>query len=451
MLLTGCLLIAAIVWAQPKKVSADRIVAVVGDKIVLKSDIDNQIMDMQRQGVEVPPNATCMTLEQAMGIKALVLQAERDSLPVTEEEVQADIENQIRGFINYYGSKDELERISGRTLYQLKEDFREGFRDRKLAAAMRNKIVDNVRITPNEVKAYFDKLPTDSLPYYESELEIGQIVVYPKASRDAEEYCIEQLKDFKRQLETGRKDMKTLASLYSDDPGSKEKAGQYDINRNERQWDPNFLAKAFSLKEEGQVSNPFKSKFGYHIVQLVSRAGDDAVVRHILKIPQITKTEINAAKQKLDSVRALLITNQTTFGEAVSRYSDDENSKFTGGRKTNNEGSSYITMDQLDKDMVLMMKDLQVGQYSQPVEFSDERNKKGVRIVYLISRSEPHRENLKDDFSKIAQRALEAKKNEVLDKWFNDRISSYYIKIDEEYKGCEEMKKWLNPAGTAKR
>lgn len=451
MLLTCCVFSAALVWAQPKKVSADRIVAVVGDKIVLKSDIDNQIMDMQRQGVEVPPNATCMTLEQAMGIKALVLQAERDSLPVTEEEVQADIENQIRGFINYYGSKDELERISGRTLYQLKEDFREGFRDRKLAAAMRNKIVDNVRITPNEVKAYFDKIPTDSLPYYESELEIGQIVVYPKASRDAEEYCIDQLKDFKRQLETGRKDMKTLASLYSDDPGSKEKAGQYDINRNERQWDPNFLAKAFSLKEEGQVSNPFKSKFGYHIVQLVSRAGDDAVVRHILKIPQITKIEINAAKQKLDSVRALLITNQTTFGEAVSRYSDDENSKFTGGRKTNNEGSSYITMDQLDKDMVLMMKDLQVGQYSQPVEFADERNKKGVRIVYLISRSEPHRENMKDDYNKIAQRALEAKKNEVLDKWFNDRIASYYIKIDEEYKGCDEMKKWLTPAGTAKR
>ena len=138
----------------------------------------------------------------------------------------------------------------------------------------------------------------------------------PNDAVDAEEYCIDQLKDFKRQLETGRKDMKTLASLYSDDPGSKEKAGQYDINRNERQWDPNFLAKAFSLKEEGQVSNPFKSKFGYHIVQLVSRAGDDAVVRHILKIPQITKTEINAAKQKLDSVRALLITNQTTFGNS---------------------------------------------------------------------------------------------------------------------------------------
>lgn len=429
-------------FAQPKKVVADRIIAVIGDKIVLKSDIDNTISDMRRQGAEVPENAACLTLEQAMGIKALVLQAEKDSLPITDEEIEADIDNQIRGFINSYGSKEKLEEISGRTIYQLKEDFKDGFRERKLAAAMRNKIVENLRITPNEVKAYFDLIPKDSLPFYESELEIGQIVIYPKASRDAEEYCIEQLKTFKLQLESGRKDMRTLASLYSEDPGSKDKSGQYEINRNERQWDPAFMAKAFSLKE-GQVSNPFKSKFGYHIIQLVSRAGDDAVVRHILKIPQITKTEVSTAKQKLDSVRALLITGATTFGEAVSKYSDDEGSKFTGGRKTNMEGSTYITLDQLDKEMLLMMKDLQVGQYAQPVEFMDERGKKGVRIVYLISRSEPHRENLKDDYNKISQRALENKKGELLEKWFNEKISSYYIKIDPEYQHCEELKKWL--------
>jgi peptidyl-prolyl cis-trans isomerase SurA len=429
-------------FAQPKKVVADRIVAVVGDKIVLKSDIDNTILDMQRQGMEVPENARCLSLEQALGVKALVLQAEIDSLPVTDEEVNADIENQIRGFINAYGSKEKLEEISGRSIYQLKEDFKEGFRDRKLAAAMRNKIVETVRITPNEVKAYFDLIPKDSLPFYESELEIGQIVLYPKASRDAEEYCIEQLKGFKQQLETGKKDMRTLAGLYSEDPGSKDKSGQYEVNRNEKQWDPTFIAKSFTLKEEGQVSAPFKSKFGYHIIQLVSRAGDDAVIRHILKIPQITKTEISVAKQKLDSVRALLITNATTFGEAVAKYSDDEASKFTGGRKSNNEGSTYITIDQLDKDMVLMMNDLKVGQYSQPTEFVDERGKKGVRIVYLISRSEPHRENIKDDYNKITQRALEFKKNETLEKWFTDKIANFYIKIDEEYKACEEMQKW---------
>ena len=174
------------VFAQPKKIVADKIVAVVGDKIVLKSDIDNSLLDMQRQGIEAPPNARCLTLEQALGVKALVLQAEKDSLPVTDEEVEGDIENQIRSFINAYGSKDELERVAGKTVYQLKEDFREGFRDRKLATAMREKIVGDIKITPNEVKKYFEKIPADSLAFYESEIEVGQIIIYPKASRDAE-------------------------------------------------------------------------------------------------------------------------------------------------------------------------------------------------------------------------------------------------------------------------
>ena len=444
------ILLCFIATAQSPKVMADKVIAVVGDKIVLKSDIDNTIIDMQRQGLEIPANAKCLSLEQAMGIKALVVQAEKDSLPVTEEEINADIENQIRGFINAYGSKEKLEEISGRTLYQLKEDFKEGFRERKLAGAMRNKIVEGIRITPNEVKAYWDKIPKDSLPFYESEVEIGQIIDYPRASRDAEEYCVEQLKDFKTQLEAGKKDFCTLAALYSEDPGSKDKCGKYDVNRNERQWDPAFLSKAFTLKE-GQVSIPFKSKFGYHIIQMMNRAGDDAVVRHILKIPQITKTEITASKLKLDSVRAKLLVGSLSFGEAVSRYSSDDASKFTGGRKSNAEGSTYITIDQLDKDMVLMMKDLQVGQYSQPTEFAEERGKKGVRIVYLLSRSAPHRENLKDDYNKIAQRALENKKGEILEKWFNERIPTYYVKVDSEFQSCPEMKKWVSVAATAKK
>jgi peptidyl-prolyl cis-trans isomerase SurA len=443
LLIANCLLLAA--FTQPKKVVADKIIAVVGDKIILKSDIDNSIQDMERQGIEVPNNARCLTLEQAMGIKALVLQAERDSLPITEEEVEAAIDNQIRSFIGAYGTKEKLEEIAGKTVYQLKEDFKEGFRDRKLAEAMRNKIVDGIKITPKEVAIYFDKLPKDSLPFYESELEIGKIVRYPKASRDAEEYCLDQLKEFKLQLESGRKDMKTLAALYSDDPGSKEKAGQYEINRNEKQWDPAFMAKAFSLKE-GQISAPFKSKFGYHIIQMVSRAGDDATVRHILKIPQVTQTELQEGIQKLDTVRSKLIAGTIQFSEAVSRYSEDEASKFTGGMQQNQEGGTSLTIDQLDKDLVVMMKNLTVGQYSQPSDFTDEKGKKGVRIIYVRSRTEPHRENIRDDYNKIAQRALEEKKSDALENWFNTKISTYYIMIDNEYKNCDEMKKWSNSA-----
>lgn len=442
-----CLSFFVLLKAQPtsqtKPVLADKIVAVVGDKIILQSDIDNSLLDMQRQGMELPENARCLTLEQALSIKALVLQAEKDSISVTEEEVETEIDNQVRFFITQYGSKEELERVAGKTIYQLKEDFKEGFRDRKLAQSMRNKIIENIKITPNEVGAYFESIPKDSLPLYESELEVAQIVSYPKASRDAEEYCIQQLKEYKEQIESGKSDFKTLASLYTEDPGSKEKGGEYEINRNQKDLDAIWLSKAFTLKE-GQISTPFKTRFGYHILQLVSRAGDDAVVRHILKIPQVTIIEMNENKQKLDSVRAKLIAGTIQFGEAVNKYSDDEASKFSAGQLQSRDGSSFITIDQLDKDMVAMLKDLQIGQYSQPIEFTDERGRRGIRIVYLKSKTEPHRENIKDDYNRIASRALDEKKNNALEKWFNTKISSYYIMIDDEFGQCPEMQKWIN-------
>lgn len=431
----------SVAMAQPKKVVADKIIAVVGNKVVLKSDIDNTILDMQRQGIEIPKDARCLSLEQAMGIKALVLQAEKDSLPVTDEEIEADIDNQIRYFISQYGSKDEVERIAGKSLYQLKEDFKDGFRDRKLASSMRNKIVDGIKITPNEVKAYFEKFPTDSLPFYETEVEVGQIVMYPKASRDAEEYCIEQLADYKKQIESGKKDFGTVASVYTDDPGSKDRGGMYEINRNQKDLDPIWLSKAFTLKE-GQISNPFKTRFGYHIIQLVSRAGDDAVVRHILKIPQVTGVEMKGGFTKLDSVRAKLIAGTIDFGTAVNKYSDDEASKFTAGMLQGRDGT-FLTIDQLDKDMVVMLKDLKVGEYSQPVEYVDERGRKAIRIVYLKSQTEPHRENLKDDYNKIAQRAIEEKKETALENWFDAKIRTYYIMIDDEYKGCSTLGRWV--------
>lgn len=442
------LLITIAAFAQPKKVIADKIIAVVGNKIILKSDIDNSIIDMQRQGMEVPADAYCLALDQALGIKSLVLQAEKDSLPVSDEEIEGEIDNQIRYFIGQYGSKEELEKVAGKTLYQLKEDFKESFRDRKLASAMRNKIVDGIKITPNEVKAYFESIPADSLPYYETELEVGQIVVFPKASKDAEDYCIEQLNEYKKAVESGKKDFATLATLNTEDPGSKENGGRYEINRNQKDMDPIWMAKAFTLKP-GQISNPFKTRFGYHIIQLVSRLGDDAVVRHILKIPQVTQVEMREGYVKLDSIRAKLIAGTLEFGAAVSRYSDDESSKFTAGILQGKDGS-FLTIDQLDKDLVVKLQELKVGEYSMPLEYTTETGKKGLRIIYLKTKTTPHRENLKDDYNKIAQRALDLKKENALEKWFQTKIKNYYIMLDSEYKGCPVLKKWYDVAESKK-
>lgn len=428
-------------FAQVKKVVADKIIATIGDKIILKSDIENSIHDMQRQNIDVPPNASCILLQQAIALKALVLQAERDSLPVSDEEVDAEIDNKIRYYINAYGSKQILEQIAGKTVFQLKEEFKPVIRDQLLAKAERDKIAGNVRITPKEVEAYYNKIPKDSLHFYEAQFEIGQIVMYPKPNRDLENYAIEQLKEYKKEVEDGSKKFEVLASLFSDDPGSKNNGGEYEINRNEKQWDPLFLSKAFSLKD-GQISNVFKTKFGYHIIQMVSRRGDDATIRHILKVPQVSSIEINATKEKLDSIKNLLTEGKMTFGEAVSKFSEDDNSKFTGGLITGGADgqTTFLPIDQFDKDLVLMLKDLKVGQYSEPTEFMDPSSqKKAVRIVELIAKTEPHRENLKDDYDKISQRALEEKKNDALEEWFNKNLSKFYINISNDYATCPEL------------
>ncbi len=433
--------ISAAVYAQPKKVIADKIVAQVGDKIILRSDIYNSIQDAQRQGAALPPNPECMLVERALIEKGLVLQAEKDSLPVSDEELDAELDNQIRGFVMQYGSKEVLEEVAGKSVYQLKEDFRQPFRERKLADQMRKKIVENVKMTPNEVRAYFEQIPKDSLHFYESELEVSEIVVYPKANREVESYVTRELNEWKKQVEDGSKKFEQLAKSYTEDPGSKESGGQYNINRNDKFWDPAFLAAAFKLKE-GQVSQVVKSKFGLHLIQMVSRSGDDAVIRHILRIPPVTDTEVKESIGLLDTIRSKLVAETTTFGEAVNKYSEDEGSKFSGGRRQGRDGSGFVTIDQLDKDMVLAIQKLKVGEYSQPIPFTDERGKKAVRLVYLQTRTEPHRESLKDDYSKISQRVLEEKKNDVLDKWFKSHIPNYYIVIDKDFSGCENVKEW---------
>jgi len=433
--------------SQTKKVVADKIIGKVGDRIILKSDIANAIADIQRNGGEVPPNPDCMLMEAELIKKALVLQAEKDSLVVEEADIEAEIENRIRYFMRMYGGKEAVEEISGRSIYQMKEDFRKPLREQKLAEKMRGKILETVRITPVEVKEYYEDIPKDSLPYYESELEIGQVVVFPKADREIESYTAKQLNDIKKQIESGARRFDQMAKLYSEDPGSKDNGGQYTLNRADKFWDPVFLSTAFKLKE-GQISNVVKSKFGLHIIQCVTRNGDDAVVRHILMIPPVTEDELNKTKEKLDSARSKLIAGTITWSEAISKYSDDED-KFSGGWLLGPDQSSMVTIDQVDKSMLPILKNLKPGQYSQPEVFANEQGKKGVRFIYLRTRTEPHRENLKEDYNKIATRALEEKKQNILSTWFSQKIGSYYIFLDPSYDTCEMLKPWMD--ASAKR
>jgi peptidyl-prolyl cis-trans isomerase SurA len=254
--------------------------------------------------------------------------------------------------------------------------------------------------------------------------------------------------DYRRQVEAGINKFDQLVKLYSEDPSSKENLGQFSLNRNEKNFDPAFMSGSFRLKE-GQISAPIKSKFGYHLIQLISRTGDDAVVKHILRIPPIANDEINETVHFLDSVRKDIIANKYSFGEAVNKHSDDEGSKFTGGAISGRDGSTYINYDQLpDKDMVVLLKSMKPGDISAPQVYTDDRGRKTVRLVYFRDLTQPHKENLKEDYNRVAARALEVKKARVLQSWFNEHITNYYINIDEEYQTCNEIKEWTKVANS---
>jgi peptidyl-prolyl cis-trans isomerase SurA len=311
---------------------------------------------------------------------------------------------------------------------------------------MRKKIVESIKITPTEAKIYWDKIPKDSLPFYETELEISQITSLPKSNKDVDEYVIKQLYDLKRQVENGGKKFDQLAKIFSDDKGTESQGGTLAINRNDKGViDAAFLSAAFRLKE-GQISPVIKSEFGYHIIYMVSRSGEDAVVRHILKVPPVTEDEIKLSIDKLDSVRGRILKHELSFGEAVKKYSDDKNASFNGGQQQGRDGSTYITIDALDKDMVKTIENMKAGDISTPQVYTDERGRKMVRLVFLKTKTTPHREDFKLDYNKIAQRALEEKKQRHLEDWFNEHLSTYYIAIDKDFAGCSILSNWFKYA-----
>ncbi|ASZ10278.1 peptidylprolyl isomerase [Chitinophaga pendula] len=434
--------------AQQRMV-ADKIAAIVGDKIVLQSDIEGEMANIQRNSHDnvIPPNAACNIMEQIISQKVMVLQAERDSLPVSDGDVDGQIENRIRYFEEMYGSREKMKEVTGYSIYQLRERFRQPIKEGLQAKAMRDKIVDAVKVTPSEVKAYFDKIPKDSLHFYESELEIGQLIILPKATREMEQYAIDRLLEFRKRVETKESDFSSLAILYSEDPGAKENKGIYNLNRNDKNtWDPDFLAAAFRLKV-GEISSPVKSQFGYHLIQAIKRQGDNITVQHILLKPNITKSDIALTMNKLDSIRNNIQAGKFTFAEAVAKYSDAQMAKFDGGMlQSRVNGSTFINIDELDepseRDIVLMIDTMKAGGVSRPVQFTDEQNRLACRIVFLKTRTQPHRENMTDDYSRIQQRTLQIKQAETINKWLTDKIPSYYINVDDAYKSCTNIARW---------
>lgn len=438
------LLTATSIAAQNQsKATGDKIIAIVGDRPILHSEIKNAIDEDRRIGGSVTDSTECTYLKQAIVAKVLTLQAERDSLRVPDEEIEAELDQRIRYYINVFGSEQALAEYAGKPVYKLKEDSRAIIRERRLAEAMKEKVLSKVRITPVEVKAFFDNIPKDSLPYYESELEIGHITIFPKASLALEQYTIEELNNFKKQIENKVSSFEKLARDYSWHAASKQNGGHFQLNRNDNSWDPKFLSAVFRLKE-GDISNPVKvNRMGYFIIQMVKRRGDEAVVKLLLRTPPVTDNELVKAAARLDTVRAKIIAGSLSFNEAALKYSEYNTTRYQEPFIVNLDGSSHVPIDQLDKSIVTTISKMKVGDISQPVTFTNDENKKGVRLVYLKSRTDPHRMNFRDDYSRISAMALDKKKADVLTEWLKKMVPAYSITISNDNgNGCPLAKEF---------
>jgi peptidyl-prolyl cis-trans isomerase SurA len=414
----------------------DKIDAIVNDKIILRSDIENQLDLLNLRGVDEQTNR-CQLMQQLIYNKILTNQALIDSLPLSSDEVEEELMRKINYFINVAGSQEQFEEYYHKTVEQIKDDYREDIREQMLSARMRQKIVGDIKVTPSEVKAFFDNLSKDSLPYFNATVELQQIVMKPRVSQEQQQAAKEKAQGILDRINKGD-GFELLASLYSEDIASAQAGGLLD-------WAPRgtfvkeFEAAAFKLKA-GEVSGIVETPFGYHIIQMVERRGDMIEVKHILIRPQSTSKDAEYAQKKLDSIRTDILTGKITFFQAVKDFSQDQQSKNVGGSLLNNEtGSTLLEVNKIDPNLYLMVDTLSIGSITAPIMFQGDDGTPAFRIVKLVSKTEPHVANIKIDYDKMQNAARNDKEEIILQRWYAKNIKKTYLMIGDDYKQCPEL------------
>lgn len=422
----------------------DGIAAQVGNNIILISDIEAQKLQAIQAGVKADKALECDILEQLMYQELLLNQAILDSIVVTDQQVDSEMEQRIRVIEEQIGGRDKMEAFYGKSVSQIKAEFRNVIRDRLLAQEMERTITDGLTITPKEAKEFYESLPTDSLPYINSQLSFQQIVVYPKIGEDDKKRAFETLKSIHAEAISG-KNFAALARKYSMDPGSAAKGGEIEARRG--MMVAPFEATVFSLKE-GEISNLFETEYGYHIIKLINRKGDNYNCAHILIAPEFVDAELESAAMRMDSCYNELKAGTITWEDAVLKYSNEESTKFNNGIITNPiSGEQTWDMEdlsQVDQQIFLLTDQMKKGDISTPSLYVNPfERKEGVRIVRLMERTTPHRANLNDDYALISRAAESTKKQKIIDTWTKSKLKNAYIKISDNYKDCTFKNEWI--------
>lgn len=427
---------------QPK--SIDKIAAVVGGTIILQSDVEQQYAKYMMEGGKEDEQIRCYIVSQLLTQKLLSQQAVIDSILVTDEEIDEQIARRMRYAVNRMGGPERLEQFLNRPIIQYQEEIRPEVKEQLTAEKMQRQITSKVTITPLEVKRYFETIPKDSLPYYNSDVEVGQIVAFPKLTKAEKETYKSNAELLRAKIKAGTDKFETLAALYSSDPGSAVNGG--DLGFGDRSmYVKEFSAMAFKLKV-GELSPVFETEYGFHVLEVLERRGEQVHVRHILIKPKPTQASLDRAKAHVDSIYNDVIAKKLPFSTAASLYSGDEETKYNGGMMLDPESSqtrsTLIPTDKLDPQVFLAIDTMKVGSYSKPQLFTSPKQDQGYRFFFLKSKSNPHRASLETDFPRIKDLAMSDKTNRTVSEWFEKRRKTTYVKIDTEYTACPILRMW---------
>jgi peptidyl-prolyl cis-trans isomerase SurA len=426
-------------FAQSNNI-VDKVMGVVGNNIILRSDIEKQYSQLVAQGESPPEDGKCLIFDQILLQKLMINQAAIDSTIVTDSQVDNEMDKRMRYYIKQIGSEEKLEEYFHTTIVQLKAEMRTMIKDQMTVQMMQGKITKEVTATPNDVRVYFENYPKDSIPLIDAEVEVGQIVKKPPVS-DAEKKAVKaQLEEYRQKIVEGA-DFAVYAALYSQDPTTAKRGGELGLF-DRGQMVPEFEAAAFNLKE-GEVSPVIETKFGYHILQLIERRGNQIDVRHILLIPKVSDNDLTKSMLQLDSIRNKILLGTMTFEDAAERFSEDEETKNNGGLLINPEtGTSKLSPDKMDKLLFFQVDTMKLNTVSEPLMMTTPENKTAYRLVIVKSRTKPHKANLKDDYQKIQEVVLQDKQNKALNDWVEKKRKSTYIQINDNMNNCEVLKHW---------
>jgi len=423
----------------------DRVVGIVGGNIILQSEIEAQYQQMTSEHEQLGENGKCKVFEDLLFQKLLLAQAQNDSLTVTDAQVEQEQDRRINYFIQQFGSEERFVEFYGKSVDDFKADLKDNVRDLLLAQQMQGKITADVSVTPNEVKLFFEKIPEDSIQFINTEVEVGQIVRKPAVTPEAKKVAKDKIIAIRERIVKGESNFSAMAALYSQDPGSASKGGLYEgIQRG--QFVPEWDAWAFKMKPN-EISEVFETVYGYFIVQLIQRRGDVVDARSILIAPKIEATDLLNAKMALDTIYDKIANNDSLiFANAAAKYSNDEDTKNSGGLILNPyTGSSRFQMDeigQMDQNIAFSIDKLKVGEMTKPMPFATHDGKQAYRILYLKTRTSPHKLNLKDDYQKVQAMTLQKKQQEIIKDWVKKKVSNTYVRITDDYKTCSFNNKW---------